>query len=166
MKRVKKVYSAAPGASFTDKKAGIYGRELDRLIRGHGHCLKPSEIVEAAEEPDSPLHDHFEWDDNKAAHGYRLWQGRQLTNHLLVKIEEVKMPVKAFHSVPIQQEDGTTERAYVSFRRVAEEEPFREAVLQRALAEGKHWRDRYAEVKELAGIFTDVDRAVEKYKAA
>ena len=35
-------------------------------------------VVAEAEEPDHPLHKHFCWDDNEAAHQYRLTQSRQL----------------------------------------------------------------------------------------
>ena len=51
--------------------------ELSRLYQAHG-SLTAELVVRAAAEKDSPLHEHFEWDDAKAGHLYRLVQARTL----------------------------------------------------------------------------------------
>jgi hypothetical protein len=64
-----------------DKKA--VQEELAKLYASSGE-LKPSEVVEAASDPTSPLHLCFEWDDSAAAHEHRLWQARRLIRLTLV----------------------------------------------------------------------------------
>ena len=51
---------------------------LQALADAHGGTLDPEMVVDAAGDPDHPLHGHFEWDDAKAAHQYRLGQARAL----------------------------------------------------------------------------------------
>lgn len=51
--------------------------ELRRISDARGG-LRPSEVVDEARPKSSPLHGEFEWQDNKAAHEYRLIQARQL----------------------------------------------------------------------------------------
>lgn len=51
--------------------------ELTRLsLENDG--LRPSDVVAAAMDKSSPLHDQFEWDNKKAGHEYRLIQARKL----------------------------------------------------------------------------------------
>ena len=52
--------------------------ELERIRQANGGLVSPEKIVEAATAPDSPIHGAFEWDDAKAAIGYRKVQARQL----------------------------------------------------------------------------------------
>lgn len=51
---------------------------LKKLADENGGTLTPEKIVEDAQDPDSPLHEEFEWDDEKAAHQHRLMQARTL----------------------------------------------------------------------------------------
>ena len=51
---------------------------LSALAEAHGGKLDPETVVDVARDPDHPLHSHFEWDDSKAAHQYRLGQARAL----------------------------------------------------------------------------------------
>jgi hypothetical protein len=47
--------------------------------------IEPSRVVEAARDPDNPLHDEFEWDIDKAAEQQWIEQARRLIR--LVKVE-------------------------------------------------------------------------------
>ncbi|HAZ61006.1 MAG TPA: hypothetical protein DCY89_05470 [Gammaproteobacteria bacterium] len=51
--------------------------ELSRIADATG-ALTPALVVEAATDPESPLHDAFDWDDSAAAHKYRLVQARSM----------------------------------------------------------------------------------------
>jgi hypothetical protein len=59
--------------------------ELQRLQEQNG-ALIPELIVEEARDKGSVLHPLFEWDDKKAAQGYRLQQARILLNNIQVKV--------------------------------------------------------------------------------
>lgn len=53
-------------------------REL-LAIKGNEELLRPEAVVVWAQRnPDSTLYQCFEWDDAKAANGYRVWQARRL----------------------------------------------------------------------------------------
>lgn len=59
---------------------------LSEITLASGGVLTPSEVVSKAEDPDSPLHDLFEWDDAKAGHQYRLAQARKLIARVTYKV--------------------------------------------------------------------------------
>lgn len=84
------------------------GDELYRLQKeGRG---EPSDVVEAARSPKSPMHAQFEWDDSKAAEAHRLEQARYLIRSIEVVYSEVgggEVAAKAFHVV-----QGEKSRSY------------------------------------------------------
>lgn len=51
--------------------------ELEQ-IQGTSAVLTAEEVLSFAQNPDTALHGHFEWDDTKASHAYRLQQARQI----------------------------------------------------------------------------------------
>lgn len=63
------------------------------LWRSHGK-LTAEVILDAATDPESPLHTHFEWDQAVAAHEYRLVQARELVRRAETVIME--RPVRKF----------------------------------------------------------------------
>jgi hypothetical protein len=67
------------------------------LERDHGRLL-PADVVTAAADPESPLHDHFTWDDTAAAIRYRLFQARALirTVKLEITVHEVPLSVVCY----------------------------------------------------------------------
>jgi len=65
--------------------------EINRLYKLH-NGLTPSLVLEAASNPNSILHEFFEWDDEKAGHAHRLQQARNLITSVKVTIiTETKM---------------------------------------------------------------------------
>jgi hypothetical protein len=56
-------------------------------LRDEQGLLHIERVVEVAADPESPLHNHFEWNDGDAAHRYRLNQARTL-------IRAQKIPVR------------------------------------------------------------------------
>jgi hypothetical protein len=61
--------------------------ELARIAAESGGQLIPARVVEAARNPDSPLHDRFEWDDSAAAQAHRLHQARTLIRSVKMIVE-------------------------------------------------------------------------------
>jgi hypothetical protein len=57
--------------------------------------LSPIAVIEAAREPDSPLHGYFEWDDSKAAEQYRLDQARCLIRSVQFEVETIDLTMTA-----------------------------------------------------------------------
>jgi len=89
--------------------------ELERLRDGDG-LLRLETIVTVASDPTSPLHEHFEWDDAKAAHSFRVDQARQLVRQMKIPLKVGVHIVRAPAYVPAV----STRNAY---ERVDEVEP-------------------------------------------
>ena len=67
----------------TDANVRLALEELETKGR-----LVPTAVVEAAADPDSPLHNYFTWDNDEAAKAYRLEQARRLIRSIRVVIVE------------------------------------------------------------------------------
>lgn len=59
-------------------------RRIDELAAAHNGTVTPDMVVADAESADSPLHELFEWDDEKAAAQHRLYQARELIRSITV----------------------------------------------------------------------------------
>ncbi len=72
---------------------------LARLESKHGE-LDAAVVIEAARNPNSPLHHRFEWDEAKAATLYRMVRARGLIReiHIQVQTETVIVEVPAYVS--------------------------------------------------------------------
>lgn len=84
---------------------------LDVIHQRDGHITPQAVVAEAGDE-DSPLHSHFEWDDSKAAGGYRLWQARMLIKSVKIERPDDGRSMPKYLSVKIgpkrQYEEATT----------------------------------------------------------
>ena len=49
--------------------------------------VTPSVLVKESKAKSAPLHDEFLWDDKRAAHEHRLWQGRHLIRTTKIIVE-------------------------------------------------------------------------------
>ena len=58
-------------------------REHLRLIQQKEGNLNPKEVLRDARNPNSPLHQLFEWDDSVAAEAYRLMQAKQVVRYVV-----------------------------------------------------------------------------------
>jgi hypothetical protein len=134
-------------------------RELRRLEQRDG-IITPPAIVEAARVKSSSLHRHFQWDDNKAAEEFRLWQARQLVGVVLYQRPPDGLQ-RVYTSVIVETTtNGDTEmvRAYVSTERCLHDPEMRQQVLQQAVAEIGRWAHKYRCFHELRTIVAVVDK--------
>ena len=131
--------------------------ELERIRADNDGVLTAADVVAAARHPDHPLHSKFEWDDDKAADKYRLWQARHMIINVMVLAPTGK-EVRAFVSLQDdRQEDEGGYRALVDVMTNADS---RKRLLSEALAEFKRWEAKYELLQELVPIF----RAAKKVK--
>lgn len=72
-------------------------------LRDSAGLLSPEAIVDAARDPASPLHAHFEWDDARAGHHYRVSQARTLIRSvkLALRIGTANVTTVAYVPSPI-----------------------------------------------------------------
>ena len=159
----KKIYKASAGAIFTSKQAQAIGEAIERI----GESVTPKEVVDAARE-DPVLHACFEWDNTKAAAKYRLFQARNLINHIVVVVSMPngeKKDLKAFYSQSVTSEseddESTTEIRYLSINVAKREPEVARNIVEDAKRELRDWRRRYDDYRDYFGpLFGMIDGAV------
>lgn len=109
-----------------------------------GGKLTPRVVVEAARDPEHPLHNRFEWDNTVAAEKYRLGQARDLIRMAVEFVDAPAGPtkVRSFHSVT--RADG---RAYEPIEEIKVDPFMSKLVLQAAERE---WKALFIKYKHLA----------------
>lgn len=120
----------------------------DASTDGILHCNK---VVEwARTHPESALYSVIEWENEKAADEYRLWQVRKLIQ--LHIISEDGDPVVV--SLSVDQRSGG---GYRSVSDVIKVPDLREIMLQDALNELERMHRKFARVEALAGVWREVE---------
>ncbi len=106
-------FKAKKGATFGDEKAQLYGATLKDIKDNNGK-LTPNIVVEEASKKSSPIHDYFEWDNDKASDKFRLHQARLMINHIVevVVVEGVRTEMKSFFNVTNTKE----EKVYITLK--------------------------------------------------
>jgi hypothetical protein len=131
--------------------------ELNRLAKKHKGRLTPEIVIEAAKDPESPLHDQFDWDDDTAAHKWRLAQARALIrgSTLIVKTGETRTLLPAFVRDPDKPHH---EQGYISTVKAKSDEDTVHAVLHEEFKRAAAILDR---AKKLAAYFGMEDEVAE-----
>lgn len=123
----------------------IQGTSKDRM-------LHPATVVSwAKKHPSSALHRQFEWNNNKAAGEYRLWQARRLIQINIVSEDGAPQIVSLSF-------DRTKGGGYRSVDDVLSNRDLSEIMLRDALAELQRVQARFQIVKELTSVWTAVRR--------
>jgi hypothetical protein len=94
----------------------IQVREALEALRDAEGLLHITTVVEAAADPASPLHPHFEWDDTAAAQRYRLTQARTLIRSQKIQVKIGPAIVRSVEYIPSAVTIG-------AYRRLTEIEP-------------------------------------------
>ncbi len=160
----KKKYIATQGAPFRKANVQIYGEELNKIASNNSGQLNPEDVIEAAKNTNNPLHEYFDWDDTEAANKYRLFQARNMINHITVSVQYngSQKEHKAFFSVNSTPEEKAKNRTYITIDRVLNEPVLRGQVIKDALKEIEYWKRKYAEYLELRKIFKAIEETKKK----
>lgn len=155
------VYKAKQGASFSNKKAQVIGEELARIQTKNNGALTAPQVVKEAQKKKSLLHPYFDWEDNEAARKWRLWQARNIINHIdVVYVDNGKEKTKPMYlnilNVKKVDNEEESERAYIDIVTVGNNEYMRQQALKDALSQLIHWREKYKWLKELDTIVTKI----------
>lgn len=137
--------------------------KFDGLFKGdaekcHAECetleeLTPENVLSLAEDEETELHKCFIWDNDEAAHRYRLTQARQIIQSFVIKRDESEKTLPVIRAYQI-----TTEKnVYQSTRLFLKNKDEYEALLLRAKRELKAFRERYKSLSELEEIFEAID---------
>ncbi len=130
--------------------------ELLKIQAANNGFCSPVAVVEFARNPNTALHTRFEWDDSKAAEGYRLWQARQVISLELVVIQAERKEVETRLFVSLA-DDRKPEGGYRLITDVLNDADLRQKLIDEALSELKAIKVKYGHLKELAAIFDMVD---------
>lgn len=80
---------------------------LEQIAARAGGVLLVDDVLDAAKDPRSALHKHFQWDDTKAAEAFRRAQARQLIQKCVVTIDKAPdVQIRAFVSLAPDQAAG------------------------------------------------------------
>ena len=127
------------------------GNELQRIYERDG-VIEPEVVVLESESPFAPLHSCFEWDDEKAAHKYRITQAQGIIRAIVAVDETEKSPeTRAFVSV---------ERKYHPVCVVIRNPEKRDILLQNALNELHWFEKKYNSLCELSGVFSAIKEVI------
>ena len=133
------------------------------IIKQAAGGITPSAVVDDARGDNSPLHPCFEWDDPKAAEGFRLAQARKLIGSIVV-VEVGENPVnketRAFVHTSI------SEPRYEPIEVAMSRPDIRAEVLARARGEIANWKARYAAYSEFARLHATIDELLADETAA
>ena len=155
-----KKYSWRHGKSVS---AQVAGEVMEKIEKRDGMLTKEA-FLEESRPVDAPTHNLFEWDDTAAAEKFRLEQSRLAIADIVVTIVKADEPVKRHAFVNVIA--GKHNKAeYSSIEIAMGDEEKRKAVLQNAFAELKAFEQKYADYKELAGVFSEAHKAEMKYGA-
>jgi hypothetical protein len=121
---------------------------LDHLLEEYGE-LTPAMVVEAARPEDSPIHGHFEWDDDVAAEAHRRDQARRLIRKVKVVYgvdeEGREKTVRAFVSA---RQEPKGPRAYRPTEEVLQNPIARQLLLREFERDWLQFRARYEHLAE------------------
>lgn len=139
-----------PGIMPVDAQTA--GNELQRIYERDG-VIEPETVVLESESPSAPLHSCFEWDNEKAAHKYRITQAQGIIRAIVAVDETEKSPeTRAFVSV---------ERKYHPVSVVIRNPEKRDILLQNALNELHWFEKKYNSLCELSGVFSAIKEVIQ-----
>lgn len=123
-------------------------------------ALTAENLVEASKPIDAPLHNDFEWDNDKAASEYRKHQARNIINALVIVPDEnvqTKEPVRAYFQI----EDGG--KRYTQLTAIMESPSQMEMLLRTALNELAAFKKKYGLLRELQDVMKSIDETQMMY---
>lgn len=134
-----------PGIMPVDAQTA--GNELQRIYERDG-VIEPETVVAESQEPSAPLHSCFEWNDEKAAHKYRITQAQNIIRAIVVVDEAKQLETRAFVNV---------QREYHPVSVVVRNPEKREILLQNALNELRWFERKYNTLQELSNVFAAIE---------
>lgn len=121
--------------------------------------LTPETLLEEAKKRENPLHDLFEWNNDKAAEQWRLQQARVLINEIKIKVGNSIM--YAYENVNVKI-NGTSEKQYKLITEIMDDKQYREQVIKDALQHLSYWRSKYEKFKEFSIITKAIAKVEQK----
>ena len=135
------------------KMGGFFDADAEKVadeILDIGGTVTPQQVLEKARNENTELHKCFEWDDAIASEKYRLIQARDVIRFLVIEEEqepEERPKIKAFY---VTEPSG----GYKPVELIVRQEDEYKKLLERAWAELRAFKAKYAMLTELEEIFS------------
>lgn len=158
-----KKYVAAAGSRLSNEQAQTYGEHIDKLIEQHNGEITPEQVVEDAQNPESPLHEHFVWDDQHAAQLHRIAEARILLAHInaVIVTDGNENEVRAYHNV-IVRHDTVSLRVYTPVLHTFSTPELADQIVQKARRELEAWTRRWEQYAQLSKELSIVKEALKQ----
>lgn len=157
------VYKFSYRATWYNVPAQQAGEHLRALKEKHGELDKYI-LLEDSRAEDALLHNCFEWDDTKAAEGFRLNQAQSfITNITCVIVDDEGKetePVRAF--VNVADQSHAQRGSFVAIMDAMSDEKHRAIVLKNALGELVAFQNKYSQLTELAKVFEAIEDTIKE----
>lgn len=154
-------YVPSSHAKFSKDQAQLIGDHLEAMPE-----ITPEAIVDDASEPDSPLHQFFQWDDTEAARQWRLQEAGNLVRSVRVVVQTSSgtETTRGFLSVRVVRDDKEV-REYKPIEIVRQEPILADQVMRDAMSALDAWKTKYEQCHDLFGpVVAAIDDVREKLK--
>lgn len=129
--------------------------ELNLLLKKHGGILTPEDVLAQAEDPTSALHGYFTWNEQDAAHKWRLIEARQLITSIRMLQEGDTGKTRSLVSLNVDRYNHQG-GGYRSLNDVMADPNLRQHLLETALSELNAIERKYRHIQELDTIWGDL----------
>ena len=119
---------------------GIDANIVYKEIQGIGENVTPEQIVDMAKDENTESHKCFEWNDAIAGHKYRVMQAGEVVRHLVIEEHPVTKAEPMKIRVMFPSKDG----GYKPTKVIVEQKDEYEALLERAKAELRNFKQKYS----------------------
>jgi hypothetical protein len=148
--------------------AEVYGKVMEDVAAENGGDLLDSKMVDAARDPNSPIHGAFEWDDEIAGEKHRIEQAAWYRRHIVVIVSErkdpKKEPKKTVRVAYVSVTNSKGERVHRDTVKVMSSEETRVQAIGECLNLLLSIRKRFAHLSDIAAlkrIFDTIDGAAD-----
>lgn len=133
MKNIRPIYSWTESASYS-VPAEVAGGIVEKLRADVGEDNLPHRLVDEARAEAHPLHRLFQWDDDRAAHAYRVSQARRVISSLRVQFKPNDKPLPAFYNI-VTDDNGQApaKHVYVQSQKALANGATRQAIVEAEL---------------------------------
>jgi predicted house-cleaning noncanonical NTP pyrophosphatase (MazG superfamily) len=138
----------------------LAGEEIDRINQKY-NGVSPVDVVNESKSEKSVLHKCFEWNDSKAAEGFREQQARVLIGNIVVcKFEKTDIQdavlVRAFVNVKNENQKSV----YVSIEEAMDNRNYEEQLFENAIKELESFTQKYKNLEQLKSLFEVIKKIV------
>lgn len=142
--------------------ADIFGSIIEKIQnKKDGASVTADDVVVEASNPDSPIRDAFQWDNEAAGHQWRLHQARRYIGALTV----VRVNVETHEPIStrgfLKVDTDAAGSGYQPIERVMSDKEMRAQVLARAKRDLEQTLNRYKQVLQMGGYSVRISEVIE-----